>query len=105
MKVARITSIPKVAKPESPCDHQPFSVTAVIVSFLELMITRKFWIPTYNKWMPRNQHGFRTSASSTTALTEFVRDNAEFVRLLSIDLSKAFDSRQSAILYNSWAYY
>ena len=80
------------------------SVTPVSARYLERMITRKYLIPTYNGWLPCNQSGLRTSALTTTLINlqqkivECTKDDAKYVRILSIDFSEAFDRVQHSIL-------
>ena len=58
----------------------------------------------YNYFLPRNQHGFRKHASTTTTMISlqqqiatFQKTKADSVRILSVDLSKAFDRVQHHI--------
>ena len=105
MKRSGIFPIPKGKNPSEASDYRPVSITPVISRFFERMIMNCFVSEQYNYYLPRNQHGFRKHASTTTAMilsqqqtATFQKTKAGSVRILSVDLSKAFDRVQHHIV-------
>ena len=105
LQTAKIVPIAKCKAPMGPEDYRPISITPVISRFFERIIMKNFISAQYNSWLPKNQHGFRNSASTTTAMiclqqeiASFQKSKADYIQILSIDLSKAFDRAQHSII-------
>ena len=104
-KMARIVPIPKTSEPKNFGDYRPVSITSIISRIFEKIVMKRFVSPQYNTWLPSNQHGFRNGASTTTAILELQNHVAsseekhfDYMRILSGDLSKAFDRVQHNLI-------
>ena len=104
-KMARIVPIPKTSEPKNFGDYRPVSITSIVSRIFEKIVMKRFVSSQYNTWLPSNQHGFRNGASTTTAILELQNHVAsseekhfDYMRILSVDLSKAFDSVQHNLI-------
>ena len=108
-KSSIITPAPKTSNPGKCEDFRPISVTSILCRTLERIIIRKFLYPMlvhpdFNH-LYRDQFAFRPTGSTTAALINLVHkisvllENNEFVHLIGLDFSKAFDSvRHSSLI-------
>ncbi len=108
-KIAYIVPIPKNPTPVNPSDFRPLSITSVISRVFERLFVRKFLYPSFSDPPPPlrfgDQFAFRPTGSTTAAvianlecITTMLRTEP-FVRVVSLDFSKAFDTvRHSTLL-------
>jgi hypothetical protein len=108
-KSAYILPIPKVTHPTTPSDFRPISITSVLSRALEKHVVRTYIYPSL--LLPptaltfSDQFAFRPTGSTTAALitlfhtiTAMLHSN-QFVRVIALDFSKAFDTvRHSTLL-------
>ena len=89
---------PKVSSPKQPKDLRPVSVTSVMSRVIERLIYQNYLQGPYNRWLTRNQYGFRKHSSTSCMLIRLqhhlwiFRENYDYVRFFSLDMSKAFDT-------------
>jgi len=112
LKTGIITPVPKIAKPKDPIDYRPVQVQ----SFLSLIIEKTAhnqlanWLNAQHLIHPL-QFGFRAAHSCETAimaLMEYIYkqiDRNHICILVSIDMSKAFDTIVRPILYEKLRWY
>lgn len=98
-KSAFITPIEKNSKPEGPADFRPISLTPILSRTAERLIIRKYLHPVIqDSELFQDQFAFRPNGSTTSATIAIshtvVRhlDTEPFVRVVSFDFSKAFDT-------------
>jgi hypothetical protein len=97
-KTARITPIPKVHPPVSvETDLRPISITSSIAKVAETFICQ-FFNEHFNSLIDENQYGCTFNRSTTHALIKlsdlFYKcsdSSGNFIRILFVDFSKAFD--------------
>jgi len=107
-KVASITPVPKLAKPAQCCDYRPISVTPTLSRLAERYIVRSFIYPALLQPPPSlcfsNQYAFRPSGSTTAALVALLHTVCDmlatnnFVHVIALEFSKAFDSVRHSTL-------
>ena len=107
-KVACITPVPKVAKPAQCSDYRPISVTPILSRLAERYIVRSFIYPSLLQPPPSldfsDQYAFRPSGSTTAALVALLHTVCDmlatnnFVHVIALDFSKAFDSVRHSTL-------
>src|SRR3984885_7739641 len=103
-----ITPVPKVSRPSCESDFRPISITSVLCRLLEKHVFRRYFYPILTN--PRDndsfldQYAFRPTGSTTSAiialmhhLTEMLK-NEPYVRLISLDFSRAFDTVRHSYL-------
>ena len=101
-KSSVITPVPKINQPQSCADYRPISVTSLLCRVLEKIIIQKYFYPILAHpscdYLFQDQFAFRPTGSTTAALinllhkiTTVLQDN-NYVHLISLDFSKAFDS-------------
>ena len=97
-KHAVITPLPKCANATAPADHRPLSILPAITKVIERIVQQQ--LVTYfkvNHLFTSNQHGYRTSHSTETALalvTERIyraMDRGQICIVMFLDLTKCFD--------------
>lgn len=110
-KLAIISPIPKISKPSTASDWRPIAITNIIARIFDKMIVRKFFYPAIARSdvKPKfsDQYAFRPTGSCDAALislldstTNYLTCN-DYVNLLSIDMSKAFDTvKHSSVIYS-----
>ena len=93
-KLAKISPLPKVSSPKQPKDLRPDSVTSVMSRVFERLIYQNYLQGPYNRWLTRNQYGFRKHSSTSCMLIRLqhhlwnFRENYDYVRFFSLDISK-----------------
>jgi len=108
MKIASITPVPKIKKPLSPDDYRPITCASPFLKLLEAIV--------YKIWLKDliNEHNFADQFAfiplkgrgCTTALLSIYGnvlqhvDKGEFVNVLLVDLSKAFDRAATSHILN-----
>ena len=101
-KTAVIHPIPKVPDPTSPSDYRPISVVPILSRLVEKVIVRTYIYPAFQITPTAenlaDQYGFRPSGSTTAAIIALLHHitslllEHEFVIMVSMDFSKAFDT-------------
>ena len=90
--------MPKVSSPKQQKDLRPVSVTSVMSRVFERLIYQNYLQGPYNRWLTRNEYGFRKLSSISCMLIRLQHhlwnfsENYDYVRFFSLDMSKAFDS-------------
>ena len=112
-KVASITLVPKLAKPAQCCDYRPISVTPILSRPAERYSVRSFIYPALLQPPPSlcfsDQYAFRPSGSTTAALVALLHTVCDmlatnnFVHVIALDFSKAFDSVRHSTLMEKLA--
>ena len=97
-KHARVTACHKTGAKSNPVNYRPISLLPIASKVLERIVTRR--LQTFlnnNGSLPERQFGFRPSrssldlAASTTQCWANALDKGEEVRVVSLDLTRAFD--------------
>ena len=106
--VSRITPVPKIPHPQGVSDFRPISITSVLSRILEKHVVRAYFYPILtnpNINQPfSDQFAFRPSGSTTAALIALLHQILDilktepFVRLISLDFTRAFDSVSHSFL-------
>ena len=113
-KLAAIQLVPKVPTASQHADFaRPISITPILSRTLERIFVRKFLYPAYLTPPPSltfsDQYAFRPTGSTSAALIailQSIRDllsNNQFVIVLALDFSKAFDTIRHSTLLNKMA--
>lgn len=112
-KSACITPVPKKPCPSEPSDFRPISVTPVMCRAIERLIIVKYLYPILRldsiSSTIADQYAFRPSGSTTAALIgilndlTFILDSEPFAFIISLDLSKAFDTVRHCTLMEKYA--
>ena|SRR6218665_170773 len=99
-KTAVIHPVPKVPKPTSPVDW-PISVVAILSRIIEHFIVHSYFYPALQSTPLakdiKDQFAFRPMGSTTTAVIDLLQQTStmlesnEYVLIISLDFSKAFD--------------
>ena len=113
-KQALIVPIPKVAAPSLPSEFRPISITPILSRILEKIYVQKYLYPAFQLHTTpsqsntvinfHKQFAFLPTGSTTAALIALLhaiteRFNSEpFVRVISLDFSKAFDTVRHSTL-------
>ena len=111
-KISRVTPLPKSYPPTSvENDVRPISITNTIAKSAEKFLSRWF-DDFFEKHLDRNQFGSTASRSTTHALIKITHeifkaseDSNNFIRLLFVDFSKAFDLIDHNILLQKFTDY
>ena len=98
-KLANITPIPKES-PVMECSQlRPISLTNIIMRIFEKIVFKQEIYPQVKKVIDDDQFAYKEGTSTTTALIKcqhnwlkWLDDDADYVRVISFDLSKAFDT-------------
>src|SRR6267154_1401710 len=108
-KSATIKPIPKVSSPQLCSDFRPISLTPIISRVLEKIVVRLSIYPLFSQpsTLPlfHDQFAFKPTGSTQSAIISILHhittllQTSKYVRLISLDFSKAFDTlRHSTIL-------
>jgi hypothetical protein len=108
-KTACITPLPKVTSPTTPSEYRPISITPVLSRAFERLVVQTFLYPAILNPPPTltfsDQYAFRPSGSTTAAILSTLNhittllSSQEYVHVIALDFSKAFDSvRHSSLL-------
>ena len=97
-----ILPIPKVPVPTGVGEYRPISITSVISRMIERVVVRSFIYPAILDPPPSlsfdDQFAFRPTGSTTAAVIHLLQTVTDilitqpYVRVISLDFSKAFDS-------------
>ena len=97
-KIGCIKPIPKCPRPSKFSDLRPICLTPIIARVFERIVFDSFVSERYHSTLSNNQFGFRKGSSITCALIKllndvyYIRSENDYVRIITLDLSKAFDS-------------
>ena len=109
-KLANISPIPKCDKPSSVIDFRPISLLPALSKTLERIVSRLFILPHIQDKLQKQQFAFipRPGSGTTSALTlaqlrilKFLDPTSGCVRLLSVDLAKAFDKLPHQVIIDA----
>ena len=90
--------IPKCPRPSKFSDVRPICLTPIIARVFERIVFDSFVSERYHSTLSNDQFGFRKGFSTTCALAKllndvyYIRSENDYVRIITLDLSKAFDS-------------
>ena len=97
-EISIIRSIPKVKSPMECKDRRPIAITPVLSRLFERLIYNNFMEHSYSNHILGSQFGFRKFGSTSNDVIRiqnlcryFLNANYEYVRIFSLDLSKAID--------------
>ena len=109
-KMANVCPIPKCERPSLVSDFRPISILPTTAKVFERILVKKFILPTVKDSVNASQFAFipRPGSGTTCALVlvqnkilRFLDSASGAVRILSIDLSKAFDKVSHSVIVNS----
>jgi hypothetical protein len=111
-KEARITPLPKVSPPvDLQSDLRPISITSSVAKVAEHFIC-EFFNEHFNPLVDENQFGCTRNRSTTFALLKIYHllftssdSSCNFIRILLVDFSKAFDLVDSNVLHRKFTKY
>ena len=93
--------VPKVPKPTSPVDYMPISVVPILSRIVERFIVYSYIHPALQSTRLaediKDQFAFRPAGSTTAAVIDLLQqtstmlENNDYVLIISLDFSKAFD--------------
>ena len=104
-KISNIRPIPKVARATLPNHFRPIAVTPILSRLFERMLYDKYIKKPYNTYICSKQFGFRQNSSTCSALINLLHDvcslrkNYNYIRLITLDMSKAFDTFQHSKIF------
>ena len=108
-KSACITPIAKTKTPSSCTDYRPISITPVLSRIFEKILVNNLIYPAFcdPSIAPSltNQFAFRPTGSTTAALISLLHrvtnllENNQYVHIISLDFSKAFDTVRHSSLF------
>ena len=107
MKLAETTPLYKGKETYYTTNYRPISLLLTISKLLEKIIySRVYRFLSQTDQLYNSQYGFRTLHSCDDAVSELVgeiiknRENKKYTAALYLDLSKAFDTLESTVLYH-----
>ena len=111
LKIARVFPVYKNGSSENVANYRPISVLPIFSKILEkCMYNRLFDFISKCNILSLNQYGFRPGHSTSSALIDFVHtvtalDNKKYMIAMFLDLKKAFDTVDHAILLHKLELY
>lgn len=109
-KRANVCPVPKTDKPSSITDFRPISILPVVSKVFERLVSKKYVLPLIKDRVNPSQFAFipRPGAGTTSALVlaqhhilRFLDTSSGAVRLMSVDLSKAFDKLPHPVIVSA----
>ena len=105
-KQALIVPIPKIPAPPAPIDFRPISITPILSRIMAKLFVRRFLYPAFLPMCAHlyptisfaQQFAFVPTGSTTAALIAILQaittrlETESYVRMISLDFSKAFDT-------------
>ena len=98
-KLANVTPIPKESSLVDCSQLRPISLTNIIIRIVERIIFKQEISLQAKMLIDKDQHAYKEGTSTMTALItcqhhwlKWLDEDVDFVRIISFDLSKAFDS-------------
>ena len=105
LKISKVISLPKVATPGSLNDLRPIAITPIMFRITERILIKSFVATNYEEKIEARQHGFPVGGSTENALIGLHNDcrhfqsvGFDYVRVISLDFSKAFDKVKHNLL-------
>ena len=106
-KRAIVTPLPKTTPPRID-SLRPVSITPVVARIFERLVDRFFISELYHRKLDSSQFGFRQHGSTSTMVVKmqniiqcYKENNYDYVRIISLDLSKAFDRVSHQLIVSS----
>lgn len=110
LKLSKVIPLPKTNNPDKVSDYRPVSLTPIISRIIERLLYNKFLKPIYANNLSKRQHGFRPQGSTSNTLiavqnhiANFQQLGYNYVRVFSLDLSKAFDKLPHNIILTAYS--
>ena len=105
LKISKVIPLPKIATPGSLNDLRPIAITPIMSRIMERILIKRFVATNYEEKNETRQHGFRVGGSTENALIRLLNDcrhfesvGFDYVRIISLDFSKAFDKVKHNLL-------
>lgn len=112
-KRAWIKPVPKVPTPSQHVDFRPISITPVLTRMMEKSVVRQFVYPAFSNPPAtlsfEDQYAYRPTGSTTAAIISILHQvtnlllSHDYVILISLDFSKAFDTVRHRTLLDKMA--
>ena len=104
-KISDNRPISKVTRPTLPNHFRPLAVTPILSRLFQRMLDDKYIKKPYNTYIWSKQFGFQQNSSTCSALFNLLHDvyslrkNSNYTRLITLDMSKAFDTIQHSEIF------
>ena len=97
-KISKFIPLAKVSRPKEQKELRPVSIRDIVARCCERIVINMFVKPSYVSSVSNQQFGFRPQGSTSRACIKilndisFYRQTPDYVRLFTLDMSKAFDT-------------
>ena len=101
LKISKVIPLPKVATSGSLNDLRPIAITPIMFRIMERILIKSFVATNYEEKIEARQHGLRVRGSTQDLIRlqndcrHFQSAGFDYVRIVSLDFSKAFDKRNT----------